>query len=210
MPAVEDTLVTRDDAVRHWGTLLFAIMDYETPIPDELFGEDRLPIALPDLARDLGFITTDGVSNADELSSDPTTMLQQLQPVRTDLTGRERSLTVAFGEANAWVNALYHLKRVADFPADKFGAWDFSDDDEEPDSPWYRFLIFGQDGVGPQAVYRMEAAYRAKVTAKTERTLARQSETFGFTFGLFKDPVSGLTYRRAQDSPSYAQPPVGG
>lgn len=204
MPAVSPTL--NESKVRKWGTVLFAIADTTTAIPDNLFGGDYLPIALPSGFKDLGFITTDGVTAVDSLSSEPTNMLQSLEAVRTDVTGREMTLSAVFGESNAWVNALYHSKRVSEFGADRDGAWDFTEAGIS-DTPYYRILMFGQDGVGDDAVYRVEAAYKAKVTAKTDRALGRSNpETFGFTFGLFRDQDLDKTYRRAEDGPSMHTP----
>ena len=204
MPDVTPTL--NESKVRKWGTVLFAIADIGTAIPADLFGVDHLPIALPAGFKDLGFITTDGVTAVDSLSSEPTTMLQSLEAVRTDVTGREMNLSAVFGESNAWVNALYHSKLVSEFGADKDGAWDFTEAGIS-DTPYYRILMFAQDGVGDSAVYRVEAAYKAKVTAKTDRALGRtNAETFGFTFGLFRDQDLDKTYRRAEDGPSMHTP----
>lgn len=204
MPAVSPTL--NESKVRKWGTVLFAIADMGTAIPDDLFGGDYLPIALPSGFKDLGFITTDGVTAVDSLSSEPTNMLQSLEAVRTDIAGREMSLSAVFGESNAWVNALYHSKLVSEFGADRDGSWDFTEAGIS-DTPYYRILMFGQDGVGDDAVYRVEAAYKAKVTAKTDRALGRSNpETFGFTFGLFRDQDLDKTYRRAEDGPSMHTP----
>ena len=201
MPAVESILTVNEAAVRKWGKQLFAIADYDTAAPVSFFGGDNLPIALPAGHRDLGFMTTDGATAADSLSSEPTQMLQSLEPVRSDVTGREQTLTGVFGEANAWVNALYHGLAVADFPADRNGPWEFVDSGIT-DTPYYRVMLYGQDGVGTGAVYRLEYAYRAKVTAKTDRALSRSAaETFGFTFTLYRDPLLDRTLYRGQNGP---------
>lgn len=204
MPAVDSILTINESAVRKWGTQLFAIADYDTAAPSSFFGGDHLPIALPTDHMDMGFVTTDGVTAADSISSEPTNMLQSLEPVRSDVTGREQSLSVVFGEANAWVNALYHLQQVADWPADRDGAWEFTDSGIT-DSPYYRVMLYAQDGVGSQAIYRVEYAYKAKVTSKTDRALSRSaSESFGFTFALYRDPLLDKGFYRGQDGPGLA------
>jgi len=200
MPVVTPTL--NDLKVRKWGTMKFMIADSDATIPDELFGGDYLPIDLPPTGfKDLGWVTTDGISATDSLTSESDFGLQSLEPTRADLTGRERSLAVVFKESNAWVNALFHHKLVSEFDASRDAAWDFTDS-ALSELPEYRILLAAQDGVGDAAVYRFEAAYRAKVTAKTDRALSRAAETFGFTFGLFRDPVLDKTFRRAEDGPS--------
>lgn len=200
MPAVTPTL--NEKKVRKWGTMKFMIADDDATIPDELFGGDYLPISLPPTGfKDLGWVTTEGISSSDSLTSESDFGLQSLEPTRADLTGRERSLQVVFKESNNWVNSLFHHKLVSEFDADRDAAWDFTDSTSS-DLPYYRILLAAQDGVGDAAVYRFEVAYRAKVTAKTDRALSRSAETFGFTFGLFRDPVLDKTFRRAEDGPS--------
>ncbi len=59
-------------------------------------------------------------------------------------------------------------------PADRDGAWDFTDEGIS-DFPYYLAMMIAKDGVGDQTVYRVEAAYKMKVTAKTDRTVARRT-----------------------------------
>lgn len=201
MPAVENILTVNENAIRKWGKQLLAIADYDTAAPSSFFGGDTLPIALPTGHKDLGFLTTDGITVADSLSTEATQMLQSLEAVRNDVTGREQSLTGVFGEANAWVNAMYHGLQVADWPADRDGPWEFTDVGIT-DTPYYRILLYGQDGVGSQAVYRVEYAFKAKITAKTDRALQRSGEeSFGFTWTLFRDPLLDKTLYRGQNGP---------
>ncbi len=199
MPEVVPTLSNK--AVRKWRRMLLAIADEAAEVPEAFFGVDHLPIALPADHKDMGYVSTDGITVADSLSSEDTTMLQSLTPVRTDLTGRTQSLTVAFGESNAWTNALSHGLPVSDWAAAKEGPWLF-DDEGAVDWPYYRLLLIGQDGLGSKAVYRVEYAYRAKVTAKTDRAFGSAAETIGFTFGLYLDEITGKSYTRAENGPA--------
>lgn len=200
---VKDMLEVVDTNVRKWGTQLAFLLAPDAVLPESFFTPERLPV-LPEGAIQLGYITTDGISVEDSISSENTQMLQNLEPVRTDLTGIERSLTVAFGEDNAMVQALWHGVPFEEFPEEANGPWSF-DDGEVQDYPYYRFGWIGQDGVGESARYRVELGYRAKVTAKESRTASRENpETYGFTFGLFRDPVIGKSYTRAQNGPAYA------
>ena len=206
MSDVQSQLNVVDTNVRKWGTQLFFLLAPNADIADhEWFDENREP-ALPAGAIQLGYITTDGIGQEDSISSEGTQMLQSLEPVRTDLTGIEKSLNVAFGEDNAYVQALWHGTPFEDFPDDPAGAWIF-DDGEVSQYPYYRLGWIGQDGVGDLARYRVEFAYRATITAKEGRTANRSdAETYGFTFGLFKDPVLKKSFTRAQNGPFYATP----
>ena len=194
-------------AVRKWGRMLLAIADESTPVPTEFFTPQHLPIALPEGYKDMGFITTDGLTETDALTAEDTMMLQSLEPVRNDVTGRVQTIAGAFGESNAWTNALAHGLPVSEWPEAPDAPWVY-DDGELSDWPYYRVFLIGQDGVGPNAVYKVEFAYRAKVTSKTDRVKSRTApETLGFTFGLYKDPAAGKTFTRAQNGPSM-NPPV--
>lgn len=207
MPTVSDLLEVNDLNVRKWGTQLAYLLAPDATVPTSFFGtSDHLPI-LPAGAKQLGFITTEGVQFGDSISSEKTNMLQSLEPVRSDLTGREQTVQLAFGEDNAFVQALVHGVPFEEFPDDADGPWVF-DDGEVSEFPYYRLGIIMQDGVGAQARYRHEFGYRVKVDTKENRTANRSdAESHGVTFGLYKDPATGRTYTRAQNGPSYHTTP---
>lgn len=188
--------------VRKWRRMLMAIADATAAVPTTFFNATTfLPTPLTTAYRDMGYITTDGITATDSLDTEDTSMLQDLVPVRTDLTGRTQSLQVVFGEANAWVNALWHGVPVADWPAQKDGPWMF-DDGDVAQFPDYRIWLIGQDGRGASALYRVEFAYKASMTAKTDRALGSAAETFGCTFGLYLDDETAKSYSRSQNGPS--------
>lgn len=207
MPDVQSILEVTDTNVRKWGTQLCYLMAPDAPVPELFFSvADGLPI-LPAGAIQMGYITTDGISFDDAISNETTQMLQSLEPVRSDLTGVEKTLAVAFGEDNGYVQALYHGVPFEDFPTDAAAAWIF-DDGEISQYPYYRVGVIMQDGVGATARYRHEFGYRATLTAKESRTANRSdAETYGFTFGLFKDPEVKKSYTRGQNGPTYLTTP---
>lgn len=203
MPDVQSILTVNDNNIRKWGTQLCFLQAPDATVPTSFFGaSDFLPV-LPSGALQMGYITTDGIGQEDSISSENTQMLQSLEPVRADLSGIEKTLTVAFGEDNAYVQALWHGVPFEDFPTDAAASWIF-DDGDIAQYPYYRLGVIMQDGVGSQARYRFEYAYRATVTAKTARSANRaDAETYGFTFGLFKDPIVKKSFTRAQNGPTY-------
>lgn len=203
MPFVTDNLQTDNRLVTKHGNQLLAIMDYSTPPLATLFTEAGEPTALPTTARQMGYITTDGVKQGNDVSSNDLNMVQDLDPVRSDIESVARTIGVTFGEASSWVNALLHGLPVSEWPEKKTDAWDF-EFGEVADPPFYRLLFLSQDGIGDQIRYRVEQAYRVKVTNLGERTLNRaDAEQFEFTFGLYKDPATNKTLRRASDGPFY-------
>ena len=202
MPSVIELQETDTRFVRKWGNKLLAVMDYSAPVPAEFFGEDHLPI-LPDGALQLGFITTDGVQQAVDVSTSNVQMDQQIDSVRSDVDGLDRTMQVTFGESNAWTKALSYGVPLADWPESKYVPSDF-DDGDFVDFPYMRVFVIASDGVGDQAFYRVEYAYRAKVTGLGNRTLQRSdAEVRQFTFGLFRDPTTRKSIREIEDGPGF-------
>lgn len=202
-PFVTDNLETDNRLVLKHGNKILAIADYDQPPVESLFTSEGEPTALPEYFRQMGYITTAGVTQGNDVSSTDTNMDQDVEPVRSDIESIVRTLGVTFGEANAWVNGLYHGLPVSEWTAKKTDPWDYTFGAVE-DPPFYRLLMLTQDGTGSQTKYRVEQAYRAKVTNLGERTLNRpDAEGFQFTFGLYKDPATNKTYRRAQNGPFY-------
>lgn len=196
--------------VRKWGRVKIGVSAYgDSSItvpttPATLFdAATHKPKAFPTGVKELGYITTAGVVDAKSASSTNTTMLQSLFPVRTDLESIEKTMQAAFGESNAWTNALYHGIPLEDWPEEKDAAWHYSDG-LTTDFPWLVLWMQSVDGVGAQAIYRYEIGHRVKISTFENRTMNRTDpETFGFTFGLFIDDVTGLAHTRAEDGPGY-------
>lgn len=203
MTDVSSQIQTDNRLVTKHGRQMLAIADYSTPPLATLFTETGDPTALPTAFRQMGYITTDGVKQGNDVSSNDLNMVQDIDPVRSDIESITRTIGVTFGEASSWVNALLHGLPVSQWPAKKTDAWDF-EFGEVADPPFYRLLFLSQDGSGDQAKYRVEQAYRAKITNLGERTLNRaDAEQFEFTFGLYKDPATNKTLRRGADGPFY-------
>lgn len=199
---IEDLAKILDDnnkLVHKWGTQLLALADYSTPMPSKFFDTTTgKPLTLPEGFKILGYITTDGQQISRSIESSDTNMVQDLEPVRTDMTGRTRTMHVNFGESNAWVKGVAHGKPVSAWPSDKDADWEYTDG-EVTDMPYYRLLTIAQDGVGDAATYRILAGYRVKVTDQGDQTLNRSDvEVEDTTFGFYKDPDSGKTFTEAQ------------
>ena len=202
LPAIIEGL--NRDRVRKWGLQALFLDSPSAVVPAAFYNPTTLVPTIPATMRHLGFISTDGVSNEVNVSSEDTNMVQDLEPVRTDITGMTNRLTVTLGESSsALVNAVWHGVPFEDFPADPDGAWVFHDG-EIADFPEYRLMGVYQDGVGDRARYRVEYGYRAKVIAKQNRTMNRSSfEGMGLTFGLFKDPVANRSVSRMENGPLF-------
>lgn len=208
MSAVSEIMKVDSGLVRKWGPKLVALQDYSAPVPTSFFDEDGLPI-LPPTAKQLGFITTDGVVQASAVSTEPLNMDQQVEPVRSDVTGIEKSMTGTFGESsNAYLHALRAGKQVSAWPADPKAPWSV-DDGDFVDFPYYRLFLIASDGIGDQAFYRVEYGYRVKVSTTADRTLARSAnENLGFTFSFFRDPVANKSLYTAENGPGFGVTPT--
>ena len=204
------TISVTDTRVRKWGRLKLGISDYgdsaitiPTTAPALFDSTTHKPKAWPAGVKELGYLTTDGISAARSVSSNDTQMLQSLTPVRSDLESMTKTLKGVLGESNAWTNALYHGLPVSSWPATKDAAWMYADG-VVSDQPEYVLWLAGVDGVGAAAIFRVEMAYRVKVTSIDERAMNRSSsESFGLTFGLYVDPVTGKDNIRAEEGPGY-------
>lgn len=199
-----------DTQVRKWGRARVGISDYGaagiTPptAPSGLFDSTTYkPKVFPTGVKELGYVTTDGFTAGRSISTSDTTMLQSKVPVRSDVESVTHTIKFALGEANNFVNALYHGLTVASFGASKDAAWLYADDElsgayENEYVLWLYFV----DGSGTRAVYRGEIGYRVKITAIDDRSMKRTDpEVFSFTFGAYGDPVTGKSILRGQDGP---------
>lgn len=180
--------------VRKYGTQLLAVADYDTEAPEEFFEADGKPKPVPAGHKIMGYITTDGIRGTRSITTNNTEMVQDIDPVRTDVTARTRTLQVAFGESNAWVKGLAHGVPVSDWPEDNAPDWDYTDS-EVSDFPYLRLLILEQDGVGDDARYKVQYAYRAKITTQGNSQDNRSNvDIEDMTFTLFRDPGTNKIY----------------
>ena len=184
--------------VRKHATMIIAIADYSTPAPEKFFGDDGLPCKLPDGYKQLGYVTTKGMVEKRSVKTDDTTMLQDLEPVRSDLSSSTRQLDVTFGEANAYTEALRAGLPVASWPESKDSkTWAYTECGVSQ-MPLYRIYLIAQDGVGADAVYRVEFAYKTTISGFGDRTLDRtDTEDLGFTFDVLTDERTGKQYDKA-------------
>jgi len=194
MPDVSSQLAVDNRNVRHHGLQIMAIADYSAAVPTEFFASDGTLNALPAGYKNMGYITTAGIKVGTAITESTDTMVQDIEPVRSSMSALTRTLVVSFGESNAWTQGLAAGARVADWPSDKNVSWSY-DFGSGNDFPYYRIMILTQDNSGPDAVYRVEFAYRAKATALADRTLDRTTvEEINPTFTCFRDPVVGKSY----------------
>lgn len=212
--SVEDQLTDLDSRlVQKHGTQLLALADEDATFPDQFFEADTAtpalirPKVLPAAFRPMGYITTDGISESNDVSNTDTNMVQDIEPVRSDIDSMTKTLQVTFGEASGYTKALYAGLRIAEFPADKAAAWAQAYG-KRTQRPYYRLLILTQDGVGENAIYRVEFAFRAKVTDLGDRTLNRTDpETTQFTFTCYKDQAVGASKYDASTGADMGLPP---
>lgn len=195
---VQSMLNDNNKNIRKFGTALLAVADYSTPAITEFWNADGTPKALPQGYKALGYITTDGIKMQRSITTANTEMLQDLEPVRTDITAKTRTLQVQFGEANAWTKALAAGLPVSQWSQTKDADWEFTDG-QIHDFPYLRLLLLMQDGIGNDAFYRVEYAYRAKITAQGDQTKSRTAvEEEDMTFTVFRDPAANASYYTGQ------------
>jgi len=196
MPDVISQQVDNGLYVHKHGNAILAIADYSADVPDAFFGADGLPSTLPDGYKVMGYVTTDGFTQSSSISANDTQMLQSLDPVRSDMESLTKTLKATFGEASAWVNSIYSGMQVADWAATNSDVYQI-DEGSTSEFPYYRILLLTQDGVGADAWYHVDFAYRAKVTNLGDRTLSRaDSESYETTFTCYLDPDVNKSYTK--------------
>lgn len=181
--------------VRKWGTQLLAVADYSTAMPSKFFDDTtNKPNALPGGFKILGYISTDGMKISRSIDSSDVSAVQDLEPVRSDITSKTRTLQVTFLEMNAWVKGLAHGVPVAQWPSDKNAGFEYSDG-AITDFPYLRLIVLMQDGTGVGAHYRVEAGYKVKVTNQGDLTHSRSdAEGEETTFTFYRDPTANKSF----------------
>lgn len=192
--------------VRKWGTKIIAVGPMSIAVPSKFFdSETNIPLAFPAGMFSMGYVTTDGVKENVSIKTDDVAMDQSLAPVRRDITGKDSTLQVTFGEVNAWTEALRAGIPLEDWPVDKNAAISV-DQGEVKEMPHMRVYIIARDGEGADAHYRVEFAPDAQVSDLGDRTLSRGTEEhFDTTLSLFQDmdDAKRRSYITRQDGPSY-------
>jgi hypothetical protein len=204
---VADQLDDDNRFVRKHGTQILAIADYSAAVPAAWFENvvdgqgavvGQIPKVLPTGYKNMGYISTDGIQESTDVSNSEVQAVQDLEPIRSDIDSITGTLQVTLLEMSSWVKALAFNYPVSQWPANKAAAWEFHRG-AVSEFPYFRLFILTQDGVGLDAVYRVEFAYRAKVTDIGDRTLNRSdAEMMQRTFTLYKDKVTGRTKTEAQ------------
>jgi hypothetical protein len=206
--AATDVVSILDDNngnIRKWGTQLLALADYSTAMPSEFFDKTtNKPNALPHGFNILGYISTDGMKISRSIDSSDVSAVQDLEPVRSDITSKTRTLQVTFLEMNAWVKAVAHGVPVAQWPTNKNNGFEYSDG-AISDFPYYRLLVLMQDGTGVGAHYRVEAGYKVKVTNQGDLTHSRSdAEGEDITFTFYRDPAVNKSYYEGEKASTAA------
>jgi hypothetical protein len=204
---VVDQMDLDNRAVRKHGTQILAIADLSVAAPDTFFENvldgggvviGEIPKVLPAGFRSLGLITTDGIQESTSVSTSSVQSAQSTSNTRTDTDSETTTVQVSLQEMNGWVKAFANDLPVSEWPVDKDAAWRFKTG-KRPEKPNYRLYILTQDGIGRDAVYRVEFAFNARVSDKGDRSLNRaDEERVQRTLELFPDPKTGFIKDEAQ------------
>jgi len=189
--------------IRKHGIQLLALADMSTPWPAAFFEEvtangfvTTLPIALPTGFRNMGLITTDGIGHSQDISTSDVNAVQSTEVQRSDVDSETNTFSVTFLEQSAWTQGLAHKLPVSAWPAKNGPEFDYAD---APGGayPRYRGLIFAQDGVGDDRVFRVEGLPEIQVTGAGDRTQNRSdTENTERTFTRYPNRAAGYSIRR--------------
>lgn len=201
--AVADQMANDNGNIRKHGIQLLALADLSAPIPTSFFEEataggfvTALPIALPTGYRNLGLITTDGVSHDMDISTSDVNAVQSTEVQRSDVDTETNTFGVTFLEQSAWVAGLHHKLPVSQWAAVNGPEFDYADPPVGA-YPRYRGLFFSQDGVGDDRVFRVEFMPEIQVTSAGTRTQNRtDTENTERTFTRYPSKIAGYSIRR--------------
>jgi hypothetical protein len=145
---------------------------------------------------DLGFLSNDGASYANDVASSDVTSWGATSPTRSDITSDNSTLTVLAQETKLLTIGLY---TGADLHADSAEADGelIITKPERPKSKSYRVLSVAVDEGDGGEIYIGRLLPRAKVTGKAEQAFGGGDDPIGWgvTFQGTKDSALGFTER---------------
>jgi hypothetical protein len=204
MPDVASVLETSAARVHKWPITFVAVAPLTGDRVTQPFASDRRPNALPSGWFQLGYVTTDGHTIGKSVDSEDTNADQQLEAVRTDLTGSSMTYSATFMETdNPYVAGLYHGIDLALWPTDPDVAWQIPYGAQV--YPYMQLLLVSQDRAGTDAIFKVEYFPNTQITSLADRTTSRADvDVYELTWSIYPDETLGAPGVHTIDGPGYA------
>jgi hypothetical protein len=221
VPGIQELQNWDNRQIRKHALQIIALADASVTAPTDFFTTADASASPPTLGGELlalptgfydgGYITTDGGTISRDISTADVNSVQTAEFTRSDIETDQSTFQVVFQETSNVTWALQFNEEFANMPA-KGERLDFHRD-RSGVQPRRRLLILTQDGVGDQAVYRVEFGPNVQITDTDDRSLQRSDEEQNsFTFTPYFDrnyvytdaagkQVNGTSWRALQDGP---------
>ena len=151
---------------------------------------------LPDDWDDVGYLTDDGVSHDNEVTTSDTTAWQSIQPVRSDVTQDTDTITVVAEETKLLTLGLFTGATISTTLAANTGELQIAKP-ARPSTRYFRALSLAVDGEGANEFWLARFYPKIKVTSRNAQAFAKGDDpiTWGVTATSFVDDSLGYSMK---------------
>ena len=181
---------------------LVAVAPYETAaLVTTLVATDG-QINMPALFHSVGWISTDGATEAGDRNISDINGWGSAAPLRQDVTGSTATLAFTMLEDNRWTREVYDSVDLSALEVSTEGEATY-EIDAQPDVKYFRAIVLGADGSGPTRRYFATAYHKCSVTAREDLVSANGDSAYarGVTLGAVPDDVTGTLATRFMFGP---------
>jgi hypothetical protein len=150
---------------------------------------------LPDDWDDLGYLTDDGISTDNEVTTSDTSAWQSVEPVRSDTTSDVDTITVVAEETKLLTIGLYTGALISPTSLAANTAELGIAKPARPSARYWRVLTLAVDGEGDDEFFMGRFFPRVKVTSRTAQSYAKGDDpvTWGVTLTAYPDSALGYS-----------------
>jgi hypothetical protein len=161
---------------------------------------------LPTDYDDAGWMTSDGITLAQAISTSETTSWGSTEPTRSDITKETTTAKVVLQETKALTIGLYTGADLSSIEGDSVTSEVSIEVPLVPSSRYYRLLALAVDTTDAGEIYVARFLPRVKVTDKDDQKLSMADDgiTWGVTLTGFQDSVLGYSQRFIFGGPGWA------
>lgn len=181
---------------------LVAVAPYETTALVTTLVATAGQINLPTGFKSVGWISSDGATEAGDRNVSDIDGWGSAAPLRQDVTGSTATLQFNMLEDNRWTREVYDSVDLSATTVTAAGELKY-EIDAQPDVKYFRAIVLGVDGSGATRRYFATAYHKTSVTAREDLVSANGDSAYarGVTLGAVPDDVSGTLGTRFEFGP---------
>lgn len=151
---------------------------------------------LPDDWDDAGYLTDDGVSHDNEVTTSDTTAWQSTAPVRSDVTADTDTITAVMEETKLLTIGLYTGATISTTLTANTGELSIAKP-ARPTTKYYRAMSLAVDGEGDSEFFLARFYPKVKVTSRNAQSFAKGDDpiSWGVTLTSFVDDDLGYSMK---------------